>query len=56
LGARRGSAAEELIPETDDVTLEGVEEALTQEAPAASTSVEETEAAGEPAAEGEVAT
>jgi hypothetical protein len=52
LGSRRGSATQELIPETDDVALEGVEGAVTEDAPVA-TAPAATEA---PAAEEEVAT
>jgi hypothetical protein len=52
LGVRRGTAAEELIPETDDVALEGVEGAVTEDAPVATAPA----AAETPAAEEEVAT
>jgi spore germination cell wall hydrolase CwlJ-like protein len=48
LGGRRGVAADALIPEADDVTLEGVEGEVTEEAPAAETPA--AEAAGEEAA------
>ncbi|MGD9982305.1 MAG: cell wall hydrolase [Hyphomonadaceae bacterium] len=54
LGGRRGSAAEELIPEADDAALEGVENAITEETPAVTAPADAGEQSD--AAEGEVAT
>jgi len=50
LGSRRGTAADELIPEADDAALQTIEGVVTEEAPAAAP------AATGDAAEGEVAT
>jgi spore germination cell wall hydrolase CwlJ-like protein len=56
LGSRRGSAADELIPEANDAALEDVENAVTEEAPVATEADSDASAANTTAAQDEVAT